>query len=122
MKLTLPYCVRRQFCAAVTYGTTESLPVSWKTLAGPVGISKVTPAAATVPVSLLRRKVHFGPSQSSENPLCEGTGDASPGLIQTPPSLLMTNDQFSVRATRACRPKNSALPPRKSELAFGIVW
>src|SRR5262249_24075791 len=106
----------------VMYGTTESLPVSWKTLAGPVGISKVTAVATTVPVSLLRRKVHFGPSQISENPPSDGYGELSPGLIQTPPSLFMTNDQFSVRATRACRPKNSALPPRKSELAFGIVW
>src|SRR5437867_13213415 len=117
MTLKLPYWVRRKFCAPVRYGTTDSLPVSWKTLAGPVGIWKVTPAAATVPVSLLRRKVHLGPSQSSENPVWDGKGELSPGLRDTPPSLLMTNDQFSVRATRAWSPKNSAFPPPKSGFA-----
>src|SRR5207244_6512683 len=102
--------------------TTYLLSYTSTSVPGPVGITKVTPAAATVPVSLLRRKVHLGPSQNSEKPVCDGNGEPSPGLIETPPGLLMTNDQFSVKATRACSPKNSAFPPRKSGLAFGIVW
>ena len=61
----------------------------------------VTPAAPSVPVSVLRRNVHFGPNQTSLNPLSLPTVESLPGLIQTPPSLFMTNDQCSVSANRA---------------------
>src|SRR5882724_3989543 len=80
------------------------------------------PAAAMVPVSELRTKVYFGPTQISLKPVPPGNGESPPGLIDTPPNLFMTTDHRSVMAKRAWRPKNSALPPRNAGLEPGIVW
>src|SRR4051812_41673959 len=114
---------RRKLWASDRYGSSPRLPVSWNTFLDPVGTSNVSPAAATVREQSLRQKVHFGPRCSSAKPVSRLTPPSGfLGLSDTNPSSLITNDQRSVKATRAWVPKNSLWPPRKIGLRSDAFW
>ena len=63
----------KKFFARLTYGTSDRLPVSWKTDARPAGISKINPIAPTNRLCTSRRNVNFGPRLTSANPVPDGT-------------------------------------------------
>src|SRR5215470_17115614 len=91
--------------ASDRYGSMLNVPVFWKTPPLPQGISNVRPTAPRVPVSVLRRKVHFGPSLISAKPVSLLNPPTEwLGLIDRKPSSLITRESRSVNDTLAWVP------------------